>query len=118
MLFRSRQVETEELGANSLRMERQKQYLSAFIAKVKEQTRKDITLPVTLYSTASKHMITSITADQAVYLSTIALECTFSMEDMVSVRGIVEKQDVYEEFHIDEQALYDLIIQVFYRQVG
>ncbi len=113
-----RQVETEELGANSLRMERQKQYLSAFIAKVKEQTRKDITLPVTLYSTASKHMITSITADQAVYLSTIALECTFSMEDMVSVRGTVEKQDVYEEFRIDEQDLYDLIIQVFYRQVG
>lgn len=63
-------------------------------------------------------MITSITADQAVYLSTIALECTFYMEDMVSVRGTVEKQDVYEEFHIDEQALYDLIIQVFYRQVG
>lgn len=113
-----RLVETEELGANSLRMERQKQYLSAFIARVKEQTRKDITLPVTLYNTASKHMITSITVDQAVYLSTIALECSFSMEDMVSVQGTVDKQDVYEEFHIDEQALYDLIIEVFYRRVS
>ena len=112
-----RQVDTEELGANNLRIERQKQYLMAFSAKVKEGTKKDITLPVQLFNTASQHMITSFTAEQAAYLSTIVLDCTFGEENMISVRGMVDKENVYEEFHVDEQALYDLVIEVFYREV-
>lgn len=112
-----RQVETEELGANNLRIERQKQYLMAFFAKVKEGAKKDITLPINLFNTASRHMITSLTADQAAYLSTIVMDCTFGDEDMISVRGTVEKEDVYEEFRVDEDALYDLVIDVFYREV-
>lgn len=112
-----REVDTEELGANNLRIERQKQYLMAFFAKVKENTKRDITLPVTLFNTASQHMITSLTADQAAYLSTIVLDSVFGEDDMISVRGTVEKEDVYEEFRVDEDALYDLIISVFYREV-
>ncbi|MDE7043673.1 MAG: LCP family protein [Acetatifactor sp.] len=111
-----RQVETEELGANNLRIERQKQYLTAFFVKVKEGTKKDITLPIQLFNKASRHMVTSFTADQAAYLSTVVLDCSFGDEDMISVPGTVEKEDVYEEFHVDEQALFDLIINVFYHE--
>lgn len=112
-----RDVETEELGANNLRIERQKQYLQAFWQAVKTGTKKDLTLPLKLYNTAAPHMVTSITANQVAYLSTIALECTFADEDMISVEGTVQKEDVYEEFIVDEEALYDLIIQVFYREI-
>lgn len=112
-----RDVETEELGANSLRIERQKQYLMAFFSKVKEETKKDITLPLTLYNEAARHMVTSINAEQAAYLSTIVLDCTFEEEDMITVQGSIRKNDIYEEFIVDEQALYDLIIDVFYREV-
>ena len=112
-----RDVETEELGANNLRIERQKQYLQAFWKTVKAKTKQDLTLPLRLYNTAASHMVTSITADQVAYLSTIALDCTFSDEDMLTVQGTVRKEDVYEEFLVDEEALYDLIIQVFYREV-
>lgn len=62
-------------------------------------------------------MITSITADQIAYLSTVVLGCSFDSEDMISVTGNIEKTDIYEEFIIDEQALYDLIIDVFYKEV-
>lgn len=112
-----RDVETEELGANNLRIERQKQYLKAFWQAVKTGTKKDIALPLKLYNTAAPHMVTSITADQIAYLSTIALECTFADEDMISVEGMVQKEDVYEEFIVDEEALYELIIRVFYREI-
>lgn len=112
-----RDVDTEELGANNLRIERQKQYLQAFWQAVKAGVKKDITLPLKLYSTASPHMVTSITADQVAYLGTIAMDCTFGEEDMISVEGTVRKEDVYEEFIVDEEALYDLIIQVFYREI-
>lgn len=112
-----RDVDTEELGANSLRIERQKQYLMAFFSRVKEQTKKDITLPLTLYNEAAKHMVTSINAEQAAYLSTIIMDCTFEEEDMITVQGSIRKNDIYEEFIVDEQALYDLIIDVFYREI-
>ena len=113
-----RRVDTEELGANNLRIERQKQYLLAFLAKVKDLIKKDITLPVDLFNTASQHMVTSLSAKQAAYLSTVVLECTFKDEDMITVQGTVEKGEVYEEYYIDEQVLYDLIINVFYREVA
>ena len=35
---------------------------------------------------------------------------------MLSVPGTVEQGEIYEEFYIDEQAFYDLIINVFYRE--
>ncbi len=113
-----RDVESEALGANNLRIERQKQYLQAFWQEVKEETKKDLSIPLKLYQTASRHMVTSITADQAAYLGTIALDCTFDGEDMLSVAGTVEKEDVYEEFYVDEEALYDLILRVFYRRIS
>lgn len=112
-----RDVETDVPGANNLRIERQKQYLKAFWQAVKKETKKDISLPVKLYNTASKHMVTSITADQAAYLSTVALDCTFEDKDMLSLEGTVIREGVYDEFIVDEEALYDLIIQVFYREI-
>ena len=112
-----RDVEAEELGANSRRIERQKQYVLSFFDKVKQETKKNLSLPLTLFNTAEDYMITSITTDQIAYLSTVVLGCSFDSEDMISVTGNIEKTDIYEEFIIDEQALYDLIIDVFYKEV-
>jgi len=112
-----RDVEAEELGANSLRIERQKQYVLSFFSKMKQETKRNLSLPLTLYSTAEDYMITSITADQIAYLSTVVLGCSFDSEDMISISGSIEKTDVYEEYIINEQELYDLIIDVFYREI-
>ncbi len=112
-----RQVETDILGANNLRIERQKQYLTSFFNKVKEETKGDLGLPLELYQTASSHMVTNIGADEVAYLSTIVLDCTFQDEDMISVLGSIEKDGVYEKFYIDEDAFFALMLDVFYREL-
>lgn len=112
-----REMDAEELGANNLRIDRQKQYLTAFVDKVITMLKTDITTGIDLYKIISEHMITSIGIDQVTYLSSLILDYSFTEEDMISVVGTMEKNGDYEEFIIDEEALYELIIQVFYQEV-
>lgn len=112
-----RQMDADELGANNLRMDRQKQFLTAFVDKVTKELKKDITKGIDLYNIALNHMITSISMDEVTYLSTLILDYNFTEKDMVSVEGELQKEGKYEEFIIDEEALYELIIEIFYKEV-
>lgn len=99
------------------RLQRQKQYLTAYSSKAIEAVKKDITFPVTLYNTLSKYMVTDISIDEVSYLATQVMGCTFSEEDMFILPGATIKGEKYEEFHADEKGLYELILKVFYEEV-
>jgi hypothetical protein len=46
------------------------------------------------------------------------LEYEYTEDDMYTVPGeTTVGEDGYEEYHVDEDAFYDLIIQVFYEEV-
>lgn len=98
------------------RLERQKQYLTAYASAVMEGIKKDITLPVTLYSTLSKYMVTDITIDEVSYLATQAAGYHFGAENMYSLEGETVMGEKFEEFYVDDKALYELILRVFYEQ--
>lgn len=104
-------------GSAAGRLERQKQYLTAYAAKALEAMKTDITLPVTLYSTLSRYMVTDITIDEVSYLATQAGDYHFSGENMYSLEGEITTDGKYEQFHADEKALYELILEVFYEKV-
>lgn len=109
----------EVFASNSLRMQRQKQYLNAFADQLKEKMQKDITVPVKLYQALDDYMITDISLDEMSYLATLALECEFDTENILTVAGKVEKKEgeKYEEYYVDEEALYQLILDVFYEKI-
>ena len=100
------------------RLERQKQYLLAYAGAAIDTVTKDFTFPVTLYNTLTKYMVTDISVDEVSYLAGQALSYHFSDENMFILEGetVVGRRN-FEEFHVDEQALYDLIIRVFYEEV-
>lgn len=100
------------------RMERQKQYLVAYADKAKEVMKSDITLPVTLYNTLSKYMVTDVTVDEISYLATQVAGYRFSGEDIRSLEGTVSIEHKFEEFYLDERALYELILDTFYEEVN
>ncbi|MCM1101499.1 MAG: LCP family protein [Clostridium sp.] len=100
------------------RLDRQKQYLSAYASTALSAMKKDITLPVTLYSTISKYMVTDITIDEVSYLATQVSDYSFDGDSICSLQGEVVKGEVYEEFYVDEDALYELILKVFYEPVS
>lgn len=108
---RYRDVNAEQ--SNEARMERQKQYMHAFIAQTKAAVQNDLGLTLGLYQTVQPYMVTDISADQAVYLATQILGYEVSGE-LLTLPGTVVQGQLYEEYHIDETALYDMIIRTFY----
>lgn len=96
------------------RLMRQKQYLTAFMKQAINATKEDITLPLSLYNSITEYMITDITASEITYLATVAMGCSFSEDNFYVVPGEQQKGYIYEEYHVDEDALYDLMLEIFY----
>lgn len=104
------------LESNNDRMTRQRQYLLAFIKTVLEQTRSDISVPLTLYQTASDYMITDIGSSEVTYLASLILKTGFSEGDLHSIAGEIVMGEEYAEFIPDEESLYEVVLDVFYNK--
>lgn len=104
------------------RLEREKQYLTELIDRIKAQTRSDITTPVKLYNALAEQMVTNITASEVAYLAGMAGNFRFDSGDIYTLEGeYVAAEDnpdsEFDEFYPDEDALQRLIIEVFYKEV-
>lgn len=110
--------DTKQVGSAAKRLERQKQYLTQYASTTMAAMKSDITLPVTIYNTISKYMVTDITVDEVSYLATQVLSYQFSGDNMLSLSGESENDGEFTQFYVDEVALYELIIDVFYEEVN
>lgn len=104
-------------GSADMRLERQKQFLEKFIIKTKAETIKDITLPVKLYNAVTSRMVTDVTADEVAYLASTVLDYSFSRDQFYFLKGETVQGEQFEEYHIDEDALYEMILDIFYEPV-
>lgn len=106
-----------ELSSNLTRMDRQRAFITSFANKVVAMTKKDISIPVKLYNTLQGYMFTDITADRVTYLAANFLDGVSSME-FHNVPGNVTKGEKYAEYEVDNEALYEMILDLFYVKVG
>lgn len=113
-----RAYKSADVASNNKRIARQKAYAVAFVNQLKQGMKEDMTLPVKLYQTAEKQMVTSISLDQAVYLCTEYMNCSFDTENIYTIDGEVTMGEKYAEFNVDDDALYQLILDVFYEEVN
>ena len=97
------------------RLQRQKQYLTEYAAIAIEAMKADIALPVTLYGTLSRYMVTDITVDEVSYLA--PQMAGYSLGEIHTLEGTTVTGEEFEEFYPDEEALYRLILEVFYEEV-
>lgn len=100
-----------------MRLGRQKQYLLAFVEKAKQEFAKDVTLPLRLFNAAAPSMVTDLTADEVVYLAVEAAGYTFSEDDLIILPGFTDTSGEFDEFYADQDALKQIIIDVFYTEV-
>ncbi len=107
----------DELDASLKRMERQQQFLTAFFNKVLAKTKEDITFPVDVYKSSSKYMLTDINVAEISFLASCVVSGEGGME-FKSFDGEMKLGEKHAEFYADEQSVYDVIIDVFYKQVG
>ncbi|MCI6552748.1 MAG: LCP family protein [Lachnospiraceae bacterium] len=115
--IRQREFQSKELGSNIRRVERQKQYLTLYVEKLKTKIKKDITFPLTLYSSLEKHMVTSLTMNEITYLAGSLMGYDFSMEHTVSIPGESVMGETNEEFYVDDGALKQIVIDLFYEKI-
>jgi len=101
-------------NSNELRLQRQKQYLTTFAAEAKNQAMSDIRVAVNLYQTVRKYMVTDIDLNAFTYMATEYINYDFDIENMYSLQGEAVQGNNFEEFYVDDEALQELIIELFY----
>lgn len=112
-----RDRDEEEFASADMRLARQKQYLQGFIQTAKGAVKSDITMVKTLYDDVTPYMTTNVTADELVYLAPEIVNYKFGENQIFMIPGETTQGEVYEEFNVDEDGLYELILNVFYNKV-
>ena len=99
------------------RVERQKQYLTKYVEQLKKKIKSDVTFPVTLLGQIQKHLVTSLSVEEITYLADTLMGYEFSMGNIINIPGETKMGEKHEEFYVDDSALKELIIDVFYEKV-
>ena len=115
---RSRRTEQpdEPIDTNNNRMARQRQYMMNFIQKALQMTKEDLTTPVKLFNIAMEddHMVTNLNMQKVTYLTTVFSKVNFTEDSFKTVPGEVVAGEEYAEYHVDDEALYQMILDTFY----
>ena len=107
-----------ELDSNNQRMARQRQYASAFLRKAYSRIREDLNVALTLYQTVEAYSNTSFRLSQVVYLASLASKVDFSEQDIVTIPGEVTMGQEFAEYHVDDEALFEIILDTYYQEVS
>lgn len=106
----------ENVDANLYRMERQKQYLNAFINTALDATREDISVPLDLYNELSGYMVTDLSASSVVYMASEVLDSGVNSINSLTVPGEMQRGEKYAEYIIDDTKLYEMVLGVFFEE--
>jgi len=109
--------DVEEFGSADVRLERQKQYMNAFISKAKSEAASNISIIAELYNDILPYMTTDVSFDEVMYLAPNIINYTFDDSSFYMMQGETVMGDEFEEFYPDEDKLYEMIINVFYDEV-
>lgn len=110
--------DTNTFGSADMRLERQKQYLTGFMDAAKRAAKENISVAAELYQAIMPMMVTDISLEEAAYLAPVILDYRFGGEDgFYMLEGKTVMGEVFEEFYADEEALYEMILDIFYEPV-
>lgn len=97
-----------------VRMNRQKVFMEAFALRAKEKVSEDTDFIVDMYEALDPYMVTNIGNDVLAKL----LDSEFDAETgMIDLPGTGVEGERFDEYHIDEEQLYELILQMFYKEI-
>lgn len=110
--------DTEVFESQRQRLARQKLYLQSFVKKLRAETKKNITLPVSLYGELKDYIVTDLTVDSMGFMASEYVDYAFDDEYIYTMDGeTVLGEDGFEHFYPDEDALRRLVIELFYKEV-
>ena len=100
---------------NINRMKRQRNYMSILLPMLGQRTAESNSFALDLYNKLSPYMVTNCNTDQ--FSSYITQFSGYTLDKIVTPDGksVVGKND-YMEFHVDEDSLKQIVIDLFYIQ--
>lgn len=107
-----------EAGSSMTRLERQKQYMNNYFAQAKDAVKSDLTLPVRVFGDLKGNMCTNITVEDITYLVPELLDITLDTENIAMIPGEVTQPGEYEEYHVNEEELKELVVNMFYEEIA
>lgn len=96
------------------RLRRQEQYITSYFAKMKEVAAGSKSKVLQVYESIEDYIITNI---DFVDLVSELMSYKYDENRMYTVPGEMVQGEKFEEYHVDDRALYDMIIDVFYNEV-
>ncbi len=112
-----RERNTSDLNSDAIRRERQIQYLRSFVSKVAATALREFSIISNLYNTASEYSFTNVSLSKVTYLATTLLSKGISFDDIVSLQGTLVDADPYPEYIVDEKAVFETVLNIFYEPV-
>lgn len=120
-----------QVGSPTLRLKRQKQYITALINKTKEKVKENPLIVKDMYQAVSAYMNTDVTLEEVVYLAAEAVEYEFGENSFKLLEGedrIVEIPEerlkpgeeiepFYNDYYLDEEKVKELMLNTFYEEV-
>ena len=117
--FYVRTREYDPLDANNARMERQQQYISAFLNAIIPAAKQDISVIGNLYSAIDVNSDTTLDLPKMTYIASAALSHMNSVSDIEYVRLNGEfTEGENAEMHVSDEDAIRTMLKVFYRPLA
>lgn len=104
----------EESQSALYRMERQQEFIRAYSEAAKAEFAKDPGFATELYTSLEPYMVTSMGNDE--FVSLVESAAQGKTEEGWTVPGEGVEGEAYDEYHVDDDALYEKIIETFYEE--
>lgn len=109
--------DTEQDFSNTDRMERQKAYIGAYVQKIKEKLTNNFDDTVELLYNVCMDMTTNITLDDIQAFSSMLLSYSYeSSSDFYTLQGEDKTGELHDEFEVNQEALQQLVVELFYEE--
>ena len=98
-------------GDNNFRMQRQVQYIPALFKTFQEKTRNSKDEIERLYTEIASYVTTDLSLDEMNNMSGYSWDA----ENVSYIEGEIVPGEEFEEFHVDDKKLKDMIMKMFYK---
>lgn len=103
--------------SNLGRVSRQKDYVTAFANKAIQETKKNISLPVSIYNTVTDYMVTNVKLSQVSYIATNYIDMPLTFKTY-SIDGSLTEFEGHAALKPDMENLFNTVLEVFYIKVN
>lgn len=110
--LRTRDIEEFDSASNRLR--RQEQYITAYMDKLEKIATTNPNKAIEIYEALEEYTVSSI--DFAGLVGEVK-DYEFSSDNMYTIPGETRMGTTFEEYYVDEDAFYEMIIDIFYEEV-